>query len=282
MQWGQGPHLFELRASDERVLARASLVFRPWTVSPSTSAPIRSWTVARRGPSGPWEVYEDAAGPVAVRDTPDRAVTAVEFLAVQALYDRQPDVLALHAALVARAGIGVLICGPSEAGKSTLACALWRRGYSLLGDDTAIVDTETLDARPAPRRVALRSPSRALLGSDLWTRILAAPASEPTAEGCLFHPDEVDGNRQAAVHLAACVFLARRGAETTGLVAPLPAAQAALALLPYTNLIRRLDAGALIGRIGAFAAGLPAYDMTRAPLAEMAAAVERLLDARTR
>ena len=143
----------------------------------------------------------------------------------------------------------------------------------------ALVDPETAEARPAPRRVSLRASSRRLLGDDLWARILAAPATEPTAEGCVFHPDEIEGSRPSAVRIAACVFLARLGAgQVPGLARPLPAAQAVLALLPYSNLIRRFDAGTLIGRIATFAAGISHYDLGRAPLAEMVTTVERLLD----
>ena len=96
-----------------------------------------------------------------------RGRPAHRYLAVQAIFDGPPDVLTVHAALVARRGRGVLIAGVPEAGKSTLACALWQHGFSLLGDDVAIVDLEQMTARPAPRRVSLRRTSRALLGDDL-------------------------------------------------------------------------------------------------------------------
>ena len=280
--WGQGPHAFELRSADSRVLSRADVVFRPWTTAAASAAPTRSWTVLpQAGVAGSWTLRRGGADDVMVPAEPAAAVRYAEFLAVQAILDSPPDVLTLHAALVARDGHGVLIAGLPEAGKSTLACALWQSGFSLLGDDVAIVDAETGRAAPAPRRVSLRRSSRALLGEDLWTRIHAAPATDVTAEGCVFHPDEVEGARPSSTTLAAIVFLARTGAAPMReLARPIPGAHAALALLPYSNLIRRIDAGTLISRLAPLAASTPAYDLRRAALPEMVAAVGALIGRR--
>jgi len=255
------------------------VIFRPWTsVSPDLE-PTCTWTISPGGDSGLWDLQGDGAERLPGRAELMRAVTSAEFLAVNAVVERPPDVFSLHAALVAREGRGVLIVGPCEAGKSTLACGLWRSGFSLLGDDVALIDLATREARPAPRRVSLRASSRGLLGHDLWRSILEAPATEATTEGCIFLPDDVDDRaRPAVVRLAACVFLARRGAGAhSGLAAALPPAQAVLALLPYSNLIRRLDPGIVIARAVALG-GIPAFDLSRAPLDDMVRTVEQLLD----
>ena len=49
--------------------------------------------------------------------------------------------LVLHAGLVAYKRYGIAICGPSGRGKSTLVASLQRKGYSLHGDDSIVVDT---------------------------------------------------------------------------------------------------------------------------------------------
>jgi hypothetical protein len=150
----------------------------------------------------------------------------------------------------------------------------------LLGDDVALLDLGTGEARPAPRRVSMRHPSREQVGDELWTRITASPACEATSDGYLFHPSELDGVKLQSTRLVACVFLARLGrAPMTGILRPLPPAQAALAMLPYSNLIRRRDAGALIPDVGALAARLAAFDLQRASLADMVIAVERAVEA---
>ncbi len=276
--WGLAPHSFELRSSDRRVLDRAAVVFRPWMSSVRVDA-AQKWTIVPvSDEDGCWSLLTEGAEPRQVPADPSAAVRRVEYLAVQAIFDGPPDVLTVHAALVARRGRGVLIAGVPEAGKSTLACALWQHGFSLLGDDVAIVDLERMTASPAPRRVSLRRPSRALLGDDLWTRIEHAPASDPTDEGYVFHPHEIDGASLASVELNAIVFLGRANAGTmTTVIRPLAGARAALALLPCANLARRVDPGTLIARFAPCLTAVPAYDLRRAPLDEMVAAVRGII-----
>jgi hypothetical protein len=48
----------------------------------------------------------------------------------------------LHAATVARDGIGILLVGPSGSGKSTLAYAALRGGFTVLGEEIAYVQLE--------------------------------------------------------------------------------------------------------------------------------------------
>ena len=52
-----------------------------------------------------------------------------------AMLSRARDYLALHAAGVERAGLGLVLQGPAGAGKSTLAIACARRGYSVFAED---------------------------------------------------------------------------------------------------------------------------------------------------
>ena len=281
IRWGSSPHTFELRSPDPGLLARAALVFRPWMVQALASPPAMTWTVTRAARSDLWVIHGDGAGTadVMVQGNAASAVTRIEGLALQRLIDGPPDILTFHAALVARGARGVLIVGPSESGKSTLACALWQRGWTLVGDDVALVDPATAEARSAPRRVSLRSASRDFFDAPAWTRILDAPSCEATIDGYVFHPGDVDGRPcVSAPRLAACMFLSRRGtapAESVRLVAP---AHAALALLPYSNLIRRSDPGHLIARLSPLAARMPAYDFARRSLPDMVAAVEGIID----
>lgn len=280
--WGEPPLAFSLRTDSDEVRRRAEIVFRPWRRTGAAETPLAEWTIGR-GPSSSWRVYAGAEGGtcVATRPTVEGAVTAVEFLGAQSLFSTAVAPPAFHAALVSRRGLGVLICGPSGAGKSTLACALWCRGFALLSDDAAAVDLVTGSARPAPRRVSVRAASRPLLGDELWTRIIQAPSSEPSEEGWLFHPDEAGPSATVSeVRVALCIFLARQGAgDAVRGAVPLPAAHAALALLPYANLARHGDVGTAIVRLAGFTAGVPAYDLARAPLAQMVNLVDRLLEA---
>ena len=279
VRWSAAGLGFQLESHDAAVHRRAGQVFRPWAADPACE-PTATWTVEPGDVSSAWTARDTGTGAITRHDSLTQAVTAVEFLAVQHLFDDHLGTLTAHAACAARDGRAVLIFGPSGAGKSTLACALWQRGFGLLGDDTILLDADTRTARPAPRRVALRDATRALLGDALWRRLLDCPASEPTREGCLFHPDELDGVPRPIATVAACVFLARRGAASAAdRCVSIPPGLATLAMLPYFNQSRRPDREAVIAQLGGFAARTPAFDLPRGPLGTMTDAVVGILAA---
>ena len=64
----------------------------------------------------------------------------------------QDDVISIHAACVARGGRGVLLCGESGAGKSMLAFACAKAGWTYLADDATIL------IQGSRERVALGKP----------------------------------------------------------------------------------------------------------------------------
>ena len=275
---------FELGCGDDHALRRARAIFGPWRCNTEQSPLIR-WRVQRlqgHGPGGSdaWEVSSDRDPEPLLRPDLSRALVTVEYLSVQALVTHERGPISFHGALVARGDRGALLLGPSEAGKSTLACALWQRGYALLSDDTALVDTCSGQAGPAPRRVALRAPSRALLGEGLLRRVRATPSYDPTAEGWLFHPCEVDGRpRSATVRLSTAVFLARRGARAgPAELARMEPAHALLSLLPYSNLASRVDMGSALKHLRPLASSLPVYDLGRGPLDAMVHRIDRILE----
>ena len=281
--WGADPHRFELHAAHPDVLARAAVVFRPWLLDPHDGSrpAVRTYSIVEDAAgNGDWQIATSDGSHLLSRPTLARAVAAVEFLAVGALAETAAACTA-HAALLARDGRGVLILGPNESGKSTLACALWQQGFDLLGDDTTLIDLDTAMARPAPRRVALRTTSRDLVGDALWMSIQEALGTDRTDEGWLFLPDDLGGSRPDAVRIVACFMLARHGAAPRATTEPLTssvsAGVSALALLPYTSVARTHDAGTAIARFAPFASRVRTYDLRRAPLAAMTAVVDAVL-----
>jgi hypothetical protein len=244
------------------------------------------------------------------------ALTTIEYSAALVLVDyvaseagsAHTGLFAMHSALLCRDEFGILIVGPSQAGKSTLSCALWQNGWALRSDDFVFIDNDGV-ARPIPRRVSLRRSSRELLGEALWERVCASPSSWLHNEARLFHPHEVEeaslnsvpDERCRPISIGAIVFLGRRG--STAQPAQLcrqNSARAALALLPYSTLLPRtsserddgiaaqaapgvervLDWGAALPKISPLAERVPTYDLGRGPLPQMVAAIESLKETR--
>ena len=242
--------------------------------------PIRDSSTATEFATGPqqgWLLTYAVSGERRLCDSPDKVVQVTEFQAIADLVSRHPHVLTLHAALLGRDDRGVLVVGPQQSGKSTLATALWRQGWSLLGDDVAVINAAGVSAEAVPRRVSLRSGSRPLLGEELWQRITSTPSFMAAANGCLFHPAEIDGPPAVRqLRLVAVVFLARRGVQ----IGPaewrsINPAEALLSLAPYSNVVRQGGMAEAFERLQPLANHVPAFDLGRGPLEDMIAAITR-------
>lgn len=85
------------------------------------------------------------------------------------------DFCAIHAAGVSISGRALLMPAESGSGKSTLSAALVAAGYPLFGDDTVVLARDTLEARPAPFSICLKSGAWSLL-RDRFAQMDRLPA----------------------------------------------------------------------------------------------------------
>jgi hypothetical protein len=281
MRWTLAGRTCELRGGSAALRERARSVLLGSSIDGDQAAePDSLWIVEPAEPGLCWTVTHSTTGESRRCDSIERVVHVVEFQAIGDLVSRHAATTTLHAAVVARAGRGLLVVGPCESGKSTLATLLWLRGWSFLGDDVAVIADAGRGVRAATRRVSLRFGSRPSLGEDVWKRIATAPSFMETAEGCLFHPHEVDGTTpHGEMTPAAIVFLARRGITTgPAELRRIDPAAAILALAPYSNVVRQGGMGAALPRLRPLVEQVPAYDLGRGPLPDMLAVAERLLD----
>jgi hypothetical protein len=116
------------------------------------------------------------------------------------------DRLPVHAAMIARDGVAVVLAGPTGRGKSTLAYAAGRRGWQVLADDGIYVQTSPalrLWGRPAPL----------LLPDDARGRFPELAHREPTrqASGKLKIPIDTGLDRQPEPVSRAVICVLERG-----------------------------------------------------------------------
>jgi hypothetical protein len=123
----------------------------------------------------------------------------------------QRRVAMVHAGCVARDGAGVLLCGPSEAGKSTLSYAAARSGWTWIADDCVSL------LIGAPGRIALGQSRRARLRIDapaLFPELECMMArARPTGKvGIEIDMSQIPGASVASqAPVAAIAFIERRG-----------------------------------------------------------------------
>jgi hypothetical protein len=83
----------------------------------------------------------------------------IEYL-VSTTLAAQPELLVLHGASLRLGEAGLLLTGPSHAGKTTTALHLAARGHMLFGDEVAVVRLASRELLPLRRTVNLRSGPR--------------------------------------------------------------------------------------------------------------------------
>lgn len=273
IRWGACDRAFDLTTADRELRDYARVVFGPWPVSERAQS-TRRWN-AWRDRDG-FSLANGGAQPPARHASAHELVQAVEYAAIATIAQAPGSRLAFHGALIARAGAGILILGAPESGKSTLALALWQRGWALLSDDTTLVDSDSGAAWPCPRRVSVRQGSRPLLGDALWRKIEASPSAHATGKGLLFHPEEVEPRPRLAPssRLGAVVLLGRVAADAP-LTRVVPA-HALLVLPVYTLQSLELGLGPSLERMRTLAETAPVYTLGRAPLGVLVDQIEAL------
>ena len=279
-RWRELELTFELQSDDAEAIRRGRELLSPGAVE-SDRDPDRRWTIERGVTGQDWRLTgasEDRSLIPLVLADREVALLHVEHDAVDYLM-RRTRLPAVHSALLSREGKGVLIVGPSLAGKSTLAAGLWRSGWTLMSDDVAFIDASRRVASPAPRRVSLRFASREIVGDNLWNGIADLPSCARTSKGLFFHPHELCGSpRLRETRIAGVFFLARRGVGSVhhGIQRINPAA-AAVALVPYVFRVRNLPFDRAVAAVAPLVAEVPAFDLDRNDLATMVRSVEMQL-----
>ena len=292
------PLRYAIESAAPLALEKARQLFAPWLVADEAIAISRRWRIENNGDDR-WSVAEAGEDYLpAGKPHPSwrglvlaQLLMQIEYNAMGHLATQLTSFMGLHGALLSREFGGrrraVILVGPKEAGKSTMACALWRAGWSLHCDDFTLLDGSS-HAHATARRVSLRAGSRELLG-ELWQQAQQTPSAQPTSEGLIFHPHEMGGApvQNGPLEVGAICFLQRREAQVApAQSAPIRGIAAALALLPYSTLLLNAETMRLAPEAGNWSAKLASlarriaalklYDVGRGAPDAMVREIERL------
>jgi hypothetical protein len=154
----------ELRCADDDVLRQAREALPPrWTVA-DPSASVEAWFEISRsdiGPRRPFTLRVDGVPTAsALRAAP--VIDELEVAVRNTVALRAPEMLFVHAGVVAVGDVAVVMPGRSGSGKTTLVDALLRAGATYGSDDYAVIDRDGR-VHAYPRRLSIRQgPDRRL------------------------------------------------------------------------------------------------------------------------
>lgn len=94
--------------------------------------------------------------------------------------------LIIHAAVLERDGLGLIMAAPPGSGKSTLCAALALRGWRLLSDELAMIGLDDGLLMPLPRPVSLKNQSIDIV-RQLPGQPVIGPIAHDTAKGTVAH-----------------------------------------------------------------------------------------------
>jgi HprK-related kinase A len=96
------------------------------------------------------------------------------------------EYLKLHAAVLSKNNVGLILPGLPGAGKSTLCAALCLSGWRVLSDEHALIPLGTSSLVPLPRPVSLKNESIEII-RNFDSRAVFGPRSQETHKGTVVH-----------------------------------------------------------------------------------------------
>jgi hypothetical protein len=214
-------------------------------------------------------LLESPGAPVRSIATAAELIYEVDKDLTIALQRARPDLLFLHAAVVALDGRALALCGPSGIGKSTTAFALLHHGFRYLSDELAPIDTVSGLVHPYAHALCLKSrppaPYRLPAGvldarETLHVPVAALPGS----------------HAPQAMPLAAVAFLSR-DSGANGAAVPLLSAAATCAHVMSCALNALAHRGEGVDAALAIARQVPAYTLDVGDLPAAVKAVTSIL-----
>jgi len=176
------------------------------------------------------QVHFDVDGLVPFEPLPEaHAFPMLEWALNWCISTRAHAYLMIHAAVVERDGLALMLPAPPGSGKSTLCAALVSRGWRLLSDELALFRPHDGLLVPVPRPVSLKNRSIDVVRAFVPDAVLSRPVSN-TTKGTVAHlkaPDDSVARARETARPAWIVFPKYEAGAVTEL-APIPRARAFL------------------------------------------------------
>lgn len=222
---------------------RPDIVVRQAAVPPQLDAPDHIGPVFQTKGASEYLLVLPGTGRILVRNGDevlvdaelDADTSAILSGPLQAILWHQRGLLPLHGSVVVAGTQAIALCGPSAAGKSTLAAVLAGQGHTVIADDVCVIDPDTADVLAGCGRLRLWRDALDRLGIQSGALERAAGGKEKYVFDC------GPGSAQERHQLAAVVLLARQncGAVT---IERLRGARATAALHDVVHMCRPANA----------------------------------------
>lgn len=186
--------------------------------------------------------------------------------------------LIIHAGVVEKNGLAVILPAPPGSGKSTLTAGLVLSGWRLLSDELTLIDRKTGLIHPLPRPVSLKNQSIPLIQAFCPEAYINRP-SHDTAKGTVAHmrPPKESVRRQYETARPGWVIFPQWKANAVTTLSPRSKAQTFMFLAQ--NAFNYSHLGAEGFRVGATLIEQAAcYDFRYSQLDEAIVAFDRLAD----
>ena len=186
--------------------------------------------------------------------------------------------LIIHAGVVEKNGLAVILPAPPGSGKSTLTAGLVLSGWRLLSDELTLIDRKTGLIHPLPRPVSLKNQSIPLIQAFCPEAYINTP-SHDTAKGTVAHmrPPKESVRRQHETARPGWVIFPQWKANAVTTLSPRSKAQTFMFLAQ--NAVNYSHLGAEGFRIGtALIEQTTCYDFRYSQLGEAIVAFDRLAD----
>lgn len=198
---------------------------------------------------------------------------AIASMAVEVLGE---GYLLLHAAVVARGGVALILPAGSGSGKSTLAAGLASAGFLLGSDEVAVIDPVTLEVLPFVRGICVKDGSRPVLAPRYPSLLTDAPHHRFGGEEVWYIRPETDRWLPAPTPIRA-VVAPRYTAGAVTKLEPLPRSAALQILLQQSFSVPKHGSFG-IGTLTDMLQDIACYRLTVGDLEEALALVTRLTD----